>query len=141
MTISILRASLALLAELDQAEPQLPPLRGITRWGQLMPASGTGMTSHAVNRVFKRMVSRVPDFDAREATSHVLRASIPADLAAQGYSAAEIMVITEDRKSSIGAHGCGDASPPGRIEPSDKNRHGVAFSAPRTSCLKGWTYV
>ncbi|MFE5585974.1 hypothetical protein [Kitasatospora sp. NPDC056531] len=58
------------------------------------------MTGHAVNRAFKRMVSRTPAFDAKEATSHGLRASVPADLAAQGYSPAEIMVITEDWKST-----------------------------------------
>lgn len=65
-----------------------------------IPASGTGMTGHAVNRAFRRMVTRAPDFDAKNATSHGLRAGVPADLAAQGYSPAEIMVITEDWKSS-----------------------------------------
>ncbi|MFF2146393.1 hypothetical protein [Kitasatospora sp. NPDC058190] len=102
VAISVVRTYISLLAELGQTEPQLPLLRGITRWGRLMPvpASGTGMTGHAVNRAFKRMVTRTPGFDAKNATSHGLRAGVPADLAAQGYSAAEILVITDDWKST-----------------------------------------
>ncbi|MFD5437074.1 hypothetical protein ACFWJ4_33615 [Kitasatospora sp. NPDC127067] len=102
VAITVVRTYISLLAELGQAEPQLPLLRGITRWGSLMPvpASGTGMTGHSVNRAFKRMVTRTPGFDAKNATSHGLRAGVPADLAAQGYSAAEILVITEDWKST-----------------------------------------
>ncbi|MFG2918109.1 hypothetical protein ACGF0D_35145 [Kitasatospora sp. NPDC048298] len=102
VAITVVRTYISLLAELGQVAPKLPLLRGITRWGRIMPvpASGIGMTGHAVNRAFKRMVTRTPGFDAKNATSHGLRAGVPADLAAQGYSAAEILVITEDWKST-----------------------------------------
>lgn len=46
VAITVVRTYISLLAELGQAEPQLPLLRGITRWGRLMPVpvSGTNMT-------------------------------------------------------------------------------------------------
>ncbi|UKZ02849.1 tyrosine-type recombinase/integrase (plasmid) [Streptomyces viridifaciens] len=102
LAISVVRTYIAMLAELDQAEPEMPLLRGVTQWGELMPisASGLGMTGASVNRAFRRIVARTPGFDAPHATSHGLRAGVPADLAAQGYSPAEILVITEDWKST-----------------------------------------
>ncbi|MEU4116509.1 hypothetical protein AB0F71_18700 [Kitasatospora sp. NPDC028055] len=53
---------------------------GINRWGRLMPIpiSGTGITGHAVNRAFKLMVTWTAEFDAKNATSHSLRAGVPA---------------------------------------------------------------
>ncbi|MFJ9777226.1 hypothetical protein ACIRVF_39345 [Kitasatospora sp. NPDC101157] len=102
LAISVVRTYIAMLAELGQADPEMPLLRGVTQWGELMPvaASGLGMTGASVNRAFRRIVARTPGFDAPHATSHGLRAGVPADLAAQGYSPAEILVITEDWKST-----------------------------------------
>ncbi|MFF0413421.1 hypothetical protein ACFYUY_23660 [Kitasatospora sp. NPDC004745] len=102
LAISVVRTYISLLAELGQAAPEIPLLRGITQWGELVPvpASGIGMTAASVNRALKRMVARTPGFDAPDATSHGLRAGVPADLAAQGYSPAEILVITGDWKST-----------------------------------------
>ncbi|MFD4397286.1 hypothetical protein [Kitasatospora sp. NPDC058478] len=101
VAISVVRTYLGMLAELGQDAPGMPLLRGVTQKGVLMPvpASGVGLTGASVNRAFKRMVARTCGFDAPDATSHGLRAGVPADLAAQGYSPAEILVITGDWKS------------------------------------------
>jgi hypothetical protein len=100
--IGYVRHYLAALAELGQADDDMPLLRGITNAGGLMPipATGIGLTGSSVNRAFKRMRDRTPGFDAPTATSHGLRAGIPADLGAQGYSAPEIQVITGDWAST-----------------------------------------
>ncbi|MFJ2780207.1 hypothetical protein [Kitasatospora sp. NPDC087315] len=97
VAIAVVRRYLELLAEYGQADPEMPLLRGITPKGGLMPVpeTGIGMTGHSVNRALKRMIARTPDFDAPEATSHGLRAGVPADLGAQGYSGAEILAITD----------------------------------------------
>ncbi|MFI8085893.1 hypothetical protein ACIF6L_34525 [Kitasatospora sp. NPDC086009] len=97
VAIAVVRRYLELLAEYGQADPEMPLLRGITPKGGLMPVpkTGIGLSGHAVNRALKRMIARTPDFDAPTATSHGLRAGVPADLGAQGYSGAEILAITD----------------------------------------------
>ncbi|RKE02907.1 hypothetical protein [Streptomyces sp. TLI_171] len=79
---------LAMLALFGQAEPEMPLLRGVTRAGALTPVSeeGIGLTGHSINRILKRMIARTPGFDAPDATSHGLRAGVPADLGAAGHS-------------------------------------------------------
>lgn len=98
VAIAVVRRYLELLAEYGQADPDMPLLRGVTKMGGLMPVpeSGIGMTGHSVNRALKRMAARTPGFDAPEVTSHGLRAGVPSDLGAQGFSGAEILAITGD---------------------------------------------
>ncbi|MFJ5926486.1 hypothetical protein ACIQF6_28175 [Kitasatospora sp. NPDC092948] len=91
LTIDYAHRYLALLAEYGQAEPEMPLLRGVTKAGALTPVSakGIGLTGRSVNRILKRMIARTPGFDAPEATSHGLRAGVPADLGTAGHSAPE----------------------------------------------------
>ncbi|MER7707277.1 hypothetical protein ABTX81_30790 [Kitasatospora sp. NPDC097605] len=105
VAIAVVRRYLELLAEYGQADPEMPLLRGVTDNGALMPVpeSGIGMTGHSVNRAVKRMAARTPGFDAPEVTSHGLRAGVPTDLGAQGYSAPEIVSITGDWSSETQA--------------------------------------
>ncbi|MGW4803037.1 hypothetical protein [Kitasatospora sp. NPDC004272] len=103
-TIDYAERYLVMLAEFGQAEPEMPLLRGVTKGGALTPVSekGIGLTGHSINRIVKRMIARTPGFDAVDATSHGLRAGVPADLGAAGHSAAEIQVITDGDWKTIG---------------------------------------
>ncbi|MCX4792380.1 MULTISPECIES: tyrosine-type recombinase/integrase [unclassified Streptomyces] len=81
-----------------QGGRHLPLLRGIDQWGNLQPPSpkGWGLSRQSVNAIVKR-VAREASLDvADDVTAHGLRAGVPTDLGAQGYSAGEIKEITGD---------------------------------------------
>ena len=100
--LTALRAWLASLGAQDQAARHLPLLRSVDMWGHLGPvnARGQGLTRQAVNNVVKS-IARTAHVDVADSiTAHGLRAGVPTDLGAQGYSAGEIKDITKDWSST-----------------------------------------
>ncbi|MYX14359.1 tyrosine-type recombinase/integrase [Streptomyces sp. SID8374] len=90
------------LAENGQTGRGLPLLRAVDRWGNLGSVSpqGWGVTRQAVNNLVKSIAERAEVDVAADITAHGLRAGVPTDLGAAGYSAAEIKEITGDWSST-----------------------------------------
>lgn len=100
--LAALRSWLGSLAERGQAAPHLPLLRNVDTWGNLGPlnASGQGLTRQAVNNLVKS-IAAIAEVDVADAvTAHGLRAGVPTDLGAAGYTAGEIKEITGDWAST-----------------------------------------
>lgn len=93
---------LAQLADLGQAGRHLPLLRTVDQWGSLGPVSpkGWGLTRQAVNSIVKRIAATAELDVAGDVTAHGLRAGVPTDLGASGYTAGEIKEITGDWSST-----------------------------------------
>lgn len=101
--IQALRGWLAVLHEQGQGDRQMPLLRTVDRWGNLGPVGikgGWGLTRQAVNAIVKSVAAVAQVDVAAEITAHGLRAGVPTDLGAAGYSAAEIKDITGDWAST-----------------------------------------
>lgn len=96
------RAWLRVLADHGHASKHQPLLRSVDKWGHLGPISvkGWGLSRQAINDLVKR-AARDAELDAAEViTAHGLRAGVPTDLGAQGYTASEIKEITGDWSST-----------------------------------------
>jgi site-specific recombinase XerD len=100
--LTALRTWLAALTELNQAGPHLPVLRNVDRWGSVGPvgASGQGLTRQAVNNLVKSIAVDAKVDVAAAVTAHGLRAGVPTDLGAAGFTAGEIKEITGDWAST-----------------------------------------
>lgn len=100
-SLAALRDWLASLKEAGQADPSLPLLRSVDMWGNLGPvnARGQGLTRQAINNLVKSIAKTAKVDVADAVTAHGLRAGVPTDLGAAGYSAAEIKDITGDWSS------------------------------------------
>lgn len=100
--ITAIRDWIAVLAEHDQDGRHLPLLRTVDRWGNLGSISdkGWGLTRQAVNKLVKQIATAAKLDVAEEVTAHGLRAGVPTDLGAQGYSAGEIKEMTGDWSST-----------------------------------------
>lgn len=101
--LAALRAWLDALAELGENARQLPLLRSIDRWGHLGPVSPRtrdGLTRQAVNTLVKTRARQAGVDVADAVTAHGLRAGVPTDLGAQGFTAGEIRDITGDWAST-----------------------------------------
>lgn len=98
-----LRAWTTALADLGQADRHLPLLRNVDMWGNLGPVStktGQGITRQAINSIVKARALEAGVDAADAVTAHGLRAGVPTDLGAQGFSAGEIKDITGDWAST-----------------------------------------
>lgn len=100
--LAAVRAWLAILSDCGQGDRHLPLLRTVDKWGNIGPVSskGWGLTRQAVNDIVKRLAAAAEIDVATEITAHGLRAGVPTDLGAAGYSAAEIKEITGDWSST-----------------------------------------
>ncbi|WP_158102440.1 tyrosine-type recombinase/integrase [Streptomyces africanus] len=98
-----LRAWIAVLTEQGQGGRHLPLLRNVDMWGNLGPVSaktGQGITRQAVNSIVKARALEAGVDVAEDITAHGLRAGVPTDLGAKGFSAGEIKDITGDWSST-----------------------------------------
>ena len=96
--LTALSTWLASLEDAGQDGRHLPLLRNVDMWQNIGPvnASGQGLTRQAINNLVKS-IAQAAEVDVADAiTAHGLRAGVPTDLGAQGYSAAEIKDITGD---------------------------------------------
>lgn len=100
--ITALRAWLDSLEVEEQAGHHLPLLRNVDMWGNIGPvnAQGQGLTRQAVNNLVKSIATTAEVDVADAITAHGLRAGVPTDLGAAGYTAAEIKEITGDWSST-----------------------------------------
>ncbi|WP_331733908.1 tyrosine-type recombinase/integrase (plasmid) [Streptomyces sp. NBC_01220] len=99
--IGDVQAYLTALDALGQKAPHLPLLRSVDQWGNLGGISkGRGISTVAVNTAVKRIAKRANLDVAADVTAHGLRAGVPTDLGAAGYSAAEIKDMTGDWSST-----------------------------------------
>lgn len=100
--IQAVRDWLDVLAEFGQDARNLPFLRTVDKWGNLGPVSprGWGVTRQAVNNLVKGIAVEAEIDVAEDITAHGLRAGVPTDLGAQGYTAGEIKEITGDWSST-----------------------------------------
>jgi len=96
--LAALRTWLARLAEHGQNGRHLPLIRNVDMWGNLGPVSsaGRGITRQAINNIVKSIARQAKVDVADSITAHGLRAGVPTDLGAQGYTAGEIKDITGD---------------------------------------------
>lgn len=95
-TVTAVRLYLDELAALGQRAPHLPLLRSVDQWGNLGAVNKRqqGITPVAINNAVQRIALRADLDVADTVTAHGLRAGVPTDLGAQGYSASEIMALT-----------------------------------------------
>lgn len=95
-TINAVRAWLATLAAHGQAAPQLPLLRNVDMWDNIgaVGKTGYGISRQAINSLVKTIAQTAGVGEAENITAHGLRAGVPTDLGAQGFSAGEIKDIT-----------------------------------------------
>lgn len=100
--LTAVRDWLTALAEAEQDGRHLPLLRTVDQWGNLGPVSpgGWGLTRQAVNILVKRLATDAELDVAADVTAHGLRAGVPTDLGANGYTAGEIKEITGDWSST-----------------------------------------
>lgn len=100
--LAALRTWLASLAELGQDGRHLPVLRNVDMWENLGPVndSGQGLTRQGINNLVKSIAQTAEVDVADTITAHGLRAGVPTDLGAQGYTAGEIKDITGNDWSS-----------------------------------------
>lgn len=94
--LAAVRAWLAFLADQGQKAPHLPLLRSLDRWEHLGAVNklGQGITPVAINTAVQRIAKRAKLDVADTVTAHGLRAGVPTDLGAKGYSAADIKNLT-----------------------------------------------
>ncbi|MBD3004902.1 tyrosine-type recombinase/integrase [Streptomyces sp. 5-10] len=91
------------LVELGEGGWNMPLLRNVNKWDQVRPIGkkgGYGLTPVAINLIVKRLARQAKLDVADDVTAHGLRAGVPTDLGAKGYSAADIKAITGDWKST-----------------------------------------
>ena len=137
--LAALRTWLTSLEAVGEAGRHLPLLRNVDMWQNLGPvnAQGQGLTRQAINNLVKS-IARTAQVDvAEDITAHGLRAGVPTDLGAQGFSAAEIKDITGDwasdemvdRYRKVGLRRAGKRTDSGRraaalsmlrVQPADK---------------------
>lgn len=100
--LTAVRAWLNELKRHGQDGRHLPLLRTVDKWGNLGPVSpkGRGLTRQAVNTLVKRIAAEAGLDVAADVTAHGLRAGVPTDLGAGGYTAGEIREITGDWSST-----------------------------------------
>lgn len=102
--LTAVRGYLAALTEAGEGARHLPLLRTVDRWGHVGPVSDKGwrwgMTRQAVNEIVKRIAAEAGLDVADNVTAHGLRAGVPTDLGAAGYTAGEIKAITGDWSST-----------------------------------------
>ncbi|WP_060904931.1 tyrosine-type recombinase/integrase [Streptomyces scabiei] len=100
--LATIQTWLAALAEINQAAPHLPLLRSVDKWGSVGPvnANGQGLTRQAVNSLVKAIAAAAEVDVADAVTAHGLRAGVPTDLGAAGFTAGEIKEITGDWSST-----------------------------------------
>jgi site-specific recombinase XerD len=101
--LAALRAWLDALKAKGEGARHLPLLRNIDMWDNLGPVSsktGQGLTRQSVNNIVKARALEANIDAAKDITAHGLRAGVPTDLGAQGYSAGEIKDITGDWAST-----------------------------------------
>lgn len=100
-TLADLRTWMASLEAAGQAGRHLPLLRNVDMWQNIGPvnARGQGLTRQAINNIVKSIAQTAKVDVADAVTAHGLRAGVPTDLGAKGYSAAEIKDITGDWSS------------------------------------------
>ncbi|MFJ1536369.1 tyrosine-type recombinase/integrase [Streptomyces mirabilis] len=141
-TLAALRTWLASLADEGQAGRHLPLLRSVDMWGNLGPVNGKGqgLTRQAVNNLVKATAKAANVDVADTVTAHGLRAGVPTDLGAAGYSAAEIKDITGDwssdemvdRYRKVGLRRAGKRADSGRraaalsmlrVQPTEQKKH------------------
>lgn len=95
-TLGALRLYHAALNDLGQKAPHLPLLRSVDQWGHLgkINKKGQGITPVAINTVVQRIAARAKLDVADTVTAHGLRAGVPTDLGAKGFSATDIKGMT-----------------------------------------------
>ncbi|MDF2713046.1 MAG: tyrosine-type recombinase/integrase, partial [Nonomuraea muscovyensis] len=95
-TIAALRTWLTSLEAKGQNGRHLPLLRSVDMWDNLgrVNAAGEGLTRKAVNNLVKSIAQTAGVDVADSVTAHGLRAGVPTDLGAAGYSASEIRELT-----------------------------------------------
>jgi site-specific recombinase XerD len=97
-TLAALRTWLTSLEAAGEGGRHLPVLRNIDMWGNIGPvnARGQGLTRQAINNLVKSIAQTAGVDVSDSVTAHGLRAGVPTDLGAQGFTAAEIKDITGD---------------------------------------------
>ncbi|MFR9675769.1 tyrosine-type recombinase/integrase [Streptomyces sp. TR02-1] len=100
--IRAIRAWVSALSERNQGARHLPLLRRVDQWGNIGPISskGWGLTPHSINEIVKKAARRANVDVAAAVTSQGLRAGVPTDLGALGYSSGEIREMTGDWSST-----------------------------------------
>jgi integrase len=100
--LTAVREWISELAQAGQGGRHLPLLRTVDQWGNLGPISpkGWGLTRQAVNVLVKQIAAKAELDVASDVTAHGLRAGVPTDLGANGYTAGEIKEITGDWSST-----------------------------------------
>jgi integrase len=100
--LTAVRTWLDALKQRGQDGRHRPLLRAVDRWGNLRPAGrdGWGLTRQAINTLVKRIAADAALDVAADVTAHGLRAGVPTDLGAAGYTAGEIKEITGDWSST-----------------------------------------
>lgn len=100
--LAALHAWLDSLGAAGQAGQHLPLLRNVDMWGNIGPVNtrGQGLTRQAVNNLVKSIAQAAEVDVADTITAHGLRAGVPTDLGAAGYTAGEIKEITGDWSST-----------------------------------------
>ena len=95
-TLAAVRAWMATLAGQGQHARSLPLLRNVDQWDHIGPAgkTGNGISRQAINNLVKTIAHTADVEGAEDITAHGLRAGVPTDLGAEGYSAGEIKDIT-----------------------------------------------
>jgi site-specific recombinase XerD len=100
--LAALRTWLQSLTTAGQSGRHLPVLRSIDMWNHLGPvnARGQGLTRQSVNNLVKAIAKAAQVDVADTVTAHGLRAGVPTDLGAKGFTAGEIKDITGDWAST-----------------------------------------
>jgi len=101
-TLDAVRRYLEALDARGQKAPHLPLLRSVDQWGNLGAINkpkkegglALGITPVAINTAVQRVALRAKLDVAADVTAHGLRAGVPTDLGAKGYSASEIRNMT-----------------------------------------------
>jgi integrase len=94
--LEAVRLYLDALDRLGQKAPHLPFLRSVDQWGHVgsLNKQKQGITPIAINNAVKRIATKAKLDVADTVTAHGLRAGVPTDLGAKGYSASEIRTMT-----------------------------------------------
>lgn len=102
-TLAAVRTWLATLAAHGQDARSLPLLRNVDQWDHLGPVgkTGYGISRQAINNLVKTIAQTAGVDAADRISAHGLRAGVPTDLGAHGYTAAEIKDITNGDWASL----------------------------------------
>lgn len=98
--LEAVRLYLTALGERGMNAPHLPLLRSIDQWGNVGPLNKPkkgqvqGITTVAINNAVQRIATKARLDVAADVTAHGLRAGVPTDLGAAGFSASEIKSLT-----------------------------------------------